>query len=254
MRKIEEVKKFLEKKGYETLITHEVKNTVHEDRLAVIIGTTCPSIYIDDEDTRSVEEIAEEIISIIHETPVLNPDEIMTREYIKENVFMALQKSSDEDIVKTTLMDLEMYYRIKVPLGNYGYGSMKATPQMLKNTNITKDELICWAFNNTERDLIILKADNDDVFIFTNNDNWYGASGIIFVNHFKKIAKETQSEELLILPMSVNEIMVVPHMGEDIEKVNEFVKCMVETQIPPEDRLTTHAYLYTYETDSVSCC
>ena len=66
-----------------------------------------------------------------------------------------------------------------------------------------------------------------------------------------QILTENFGEKLYILPSSIHELIVIPYEeGIESDKLSELVREVNRTQVPWEDILSNHVYLYSSKTKS----
>jgi hypothetical protein len=89
------------------------------------------------------------------------------------------------------------------------------------------------------------------MYILSNQEQMYGASALLYSKRIKNLADRLQCD-LIILPSSVHEFLLLPDDGE-----NEytFYRKMVEdvntTQVEPEEILSYSLYRYLREKEEV---
>jgi hypothetical protein len=89
------------------------------------------------------------------------------------------------------------------------------------------------------------------IYILSNQKQMYGAAALLYSEQIKQLADSLQSD-LIILPSSVHELLLLPDDGE-----NEytFYRQMVEdvntTQVEPEEILSYSLYRYLREKEEV---
>ena len=92
-----------------------------------------------------------------------------------------------------------------------------------------------------------IKPDQTDgvkMYVLTNRAKLNGASAMLYSDKIRELAEHLQSD-LLILPSSVHEVLLLP---DDHEQQYDFYREMVEevntTQVEPEEILSYHLYRY----------
>lgn len=132
--------------------------------------------------------------------------------------------------------------------------------QYLTDWKIGIDELYKIAKKNTENDFLmtplvdivreIIGEECEEVggyttSVLTNCHKTYGAVGIVHEKLLKQYMKETCAEQLLILPSSMDEVLVVSCDKEiDIESFKEIVREVNKEHLLPEDFLSNSVYIY----------
>ena len=99
----------------------------------------------------------------------------------------------------------------------------------------------CLPNEGAERNLLIL----------TNRSGVYGASAILYEGVLKNIAQRLGSD-LVILPSSVHEVILLPYEDERrMEGLERMVREINQTVLPEEEVLSDQVYVYNRETDKV---
>lgn len=248
-------------RGYEAREVIISNNGIKKTKIQICTGTGIdPIVYIDDmiEAGKSVGEIIHFITEIAEKKPSFNPYDFTTWDYAKNHLVLCLQKKTDENILKQDFLDLEMYVRVKI--GNNIYykirnGMFEVSPyeiftlameQLMKNG--TTCSLIDKIFDmvGTEKDLGIDQSlfANSDYIVAGNKDDRYGA-GVIVNPEFLGIIANHLNCDLIIIPSSVHEVLILPDNGDyEYEAVNAMVKEVNSQNVPIEERLSNHIYIY----------
>ena len=97
----------------------------------------------------------------------------------------------------------------------------------------------------------IRKEDEPKMYVLTNVYRMHGAATMFYEGVLKSFAEEHQ-KDIIILPSSVHEVIIIPvekHMApEDFESVINEVN---EEQVIPEEVLSNHAYIYVRSDDKI---
>ena len=91
-----------------------------------------------------------------------------------------------------------------------------------------------------------------EMFILTNETNMNGAFAAFQSDNLWKLAESTGNEALYVLPSSTHEILAVPAMGMEPDKLQQMVREVNSTQESEEDYLSDSVYLYSKEKDQIS--
>lgn len=90
-----------------------------------------------------------------------------------------------------------------------------------------------------------------DMFILSNECNTYGASVIMYPGLLKRIARELESD-LILLPSSVHEIIVLPEcMAGETELLVKMVKEVNDAVVKEEEILSYSIYIFERETGEI---
>ena len=116
-----------------------------------------------------------------------------------------------------------------------------------------KDMVISLLEEKTDDTTILPDADCN-MYVLTNQDKQYGAATILYENIISDFAKKNNSN-IYILPSSIHELILVP--GNSLvpkEGLNDMVKEVNATQVPIQEILSDHAYIYNICDDSITFC
>ncbi len=82
------------------------------------------------------------------------------------------------------------------------------------------------------------------MYVLSNCDRVFGASALLYSASMKALA-EKWNKNLIILPSSVHEVILLPDDGiTEKEFYREMVKEVNDTQVEPEERLSYNVYYY----------
>lgn len=102
--------------------------------------------------------------------------------------------------------------------------------------------------NSTKRNCVTLKEDAAlPMYVFRSISS-YGASSILFGGVLMEIA-EKMNDDLIIIPSSVYEVLIVPYSAFD-NSLNALIKDINGTEVAPEERLSDHGYIFRRETST----
>ena len=148
-------------------------------------------------------------------------------------------------------MDLAVIYRIVIEAEDGSLNSAVINNTMLQCDNLTEDDLYQLAMENTPK---ILPAEIDrehqPLYMVTNCVRISGASVMLYPGVLASVAKEVDSD-LFILPSSLQEVFVIPDMGQDAASMNRIVVMGNETTCNSEEILSDHVYYYHKDDDKV---
>lgn len=127
-------------------------------------------------------------------------------------------------------------------------------PPCLRTMSQVMSQIICQDEGTTTDELIcrILEAPGiTPIYVLTNSTCLYGSSTILYPNILKNFA-QLLSQDLIILPSSIHEVLLLPHDGShELRELADMVTHINQTEVPLEERLSNHVYLYSRHTDSV---
>lgn len=104
-------------------------------------------------------------------------------------------------------------------------------------------------------DLIMeeLEKSNDEnqMYVLTNKYKLYGASAIFYPDVLKKFA-EVMDSNLIIIPSSVHEVILIPMEDDmDMEGFRKMINDVNREEVDPTEILSDHAYIYDRDKDEI---
>lgn len=89
------------------------------------------------------------------------------------------------------------------------------------------------------------------LYVLTNQTFIHGSCTILYPNILKNFAQLLE-QDLIILPSSIHEVLLLPYDGrQNFFELSDMVTHINQTEVPLEEQLSNHIYLYSRETDSV---
>lgn len=262
----------LQNKGYKASPRDVVKNGVKQE--GVIIDTNsniAPIIYTEfiienaKRNNETVHDVVEKIIKIYEEHKDIKFDmnEILTKDFIKDNIYIGLQRNSEEDIAKRPcgLEGIESYLYVRCNEQNDEQATMKISSNVLDLVNITKNEAWNYAKINTDNETHVDSLarvvaemmgipynekidEKQPVLIISNKSKLKGAATILNKEILAKIAEKYNVDKIIALPSSIHEMLITPYTENiDIEELSEMVKEVNLAAVDPTERLTDRAYI-----------
>jgi len=184
--------------------------------------------------------------------------------WILDHITIALQRTSDESIVKSPcdLDGIKQYLILRGEQDGANY-SIKVVPVLLSNAGI--DENYAWdkALKNLNAETQITSLgkvlsdlmgtpydcsmDAEIKFhVITNSQKFKGAAAIMNRKALRTFTQKYRTNMLFVLPFSIHEMMIAPYDSSlNLDKLSTMVKEINETQVAPEERLTDRAYIIT---------
>lgn len=250
----------------------------------IIIGITVgekgsnirPNIYPEQFDYLSNEEIADKVVEIYeaNKTPDLGDfvNDFMDYEKIKDRLVLCIRKQTqNDDDLKRKYLDMELYVRLVINTDDDGMASVVIKKEHVKKWGVNPQTVIAQARKNSEKQYTIdgmadvlkelsagrdIGIDFDDVtlkpmYILGNAIRHNGASVINSTKVLGKLAKSI-NENLYILPSSIHEIIVIPtSFVEDANYLKDMIRCVNDTEVRPDERLSYNLYYFDRETKKV---
>ncbi len=172
------------------------------------------------------------------------------------------------------ILDLAVVFCIYVPLPNEETGSVRIDDKIAKLLGFDAGKLLALAVKNTPAIFPTSFEDLDELLVrimrkrgvpdhmiplfmnnggfhspmkvLTNDQSYYGASCILYPGVLENIRKDL-GHDLYIIPSSVNEVIILPASTIDAEHLNEMVKDVNSTVIPPDQILSDNIYRYPHD-------
>lgn len=273
----------LEKRGYKAETKVISKDGIEKSGIIIGEGTIRPIIYPSFKDGVSVNDIVDETIESYKQFErsknfSFNLRHVMSWDYAKDHLTLCLRRKTTENILKQDFLDLEIYVRVLLPedrrnpFRHDSVSSYVVKPGFFPD--IEEEEIFNRAFQNLKKDAIV----NDMVktlmmrtgfsmeqiqtmgllipipmIVVSNKTGHYGASTICDMEILDGLAKDYESN-LLIIPSSIHECIVIPtnQLDMDVEEATEIVKAVNTTEVPEEEILSDHVYIFNRETSKIT--
>lgn len=267
-----EITKELYQRGYTDVTQGElVKNGVHLTVLTVRSSNSriSPCIYIDEmcRDLSNPADAADIIEEMLQNNPIplnLDIDQIFSKEYILKNVYIALQRTSTQDLIRrdTEWKGIEEYCFVQNTLDERIW-SFKLMPRHLPACHISIEELWAAAERNTysEQEFRICSMGDilkemtgsnppqgsglsSEMFVLTNPRKMHGAVQIFNRPALEKWAGETGFRKLIVIPSSLHEVILIPRdvSMTDLLPFNTMVQEANLKEVNEEEQLADQVY------------
>lgn len=269
---------------YDISVTRVTKNNDIELTGVILMKASdniSPTIYLEGlyaeyQDGTAMEELAEKVIAFYEEKMPddgLDMDFFQDFELVKGRIFYKLvsfEKNTRllEKIPYYRWNDLALIFYYAMEDEKIGRASITIHHHHLEMWEQSSDALYAVARENMKKhmpELLVSMKDlleemaglhlGDDMplpmYVLTNQDKVYGAAAMLYSEQMKALAEKWQSD-LLILPSSIHEVLLLPDDGQ-----NEyaFYRQMVEevntTQVEPEEVLSYSLYRYCREIEEI---
>lgn len=171
-------------------------------------------------------------------------------EWLKSNVVMTLvNKEANmhllDKVPHREFLDLAIIYRIICDTVEEGFISFIVENDFMDGQlGLNENELYDLARENTPRLLPVneLKMPSD-FYVLTNENKIYGAAVILYENVLEEYT-EKLGGDILILPSSIHECIIVPVDGVDVENMRALVKDANDTILEEGELLSYSVYKY----------
>ena len=204
--------------------------------------------------TEPVKEFVCRAKRALDNLPDIDRTEIFNKRYVRENVFVAVQKKGQQNVLKRDLMNLEMVVRLQVT----PEATMVIPDWFPESVDMDPEEIWdCAMRNSDEFDvqsmaymLGIPIVDDVNLFVVTSRKHpCFGAAALAYLNVFEKAALAIGCDRVYILPSSTQELILVPDsdFNPDTITMAGMVKDINASQVAPEIQLEAAVYIYDLE-------
>ncbi len=221
---------------------------------------------------KSVEEIAESILTIYRENIIHDdslPDLFDAYQKAKKHLYLkAVNRDRNEellaDVPHMDFLDLALIPYILIKEIGHGSASVVIHNEMVRYWELPKKQILADAMENMihhygyrltpmkemlkdmlpEEDAYQLKECPNKMYVLLSPGMQYSAALIAVDSIMSRIAERLHSD-LIILPSSIHELIVIPDdLHRSCNGLDELVKCVNETSVSAEEVLSDHAYRY----------
>lgn len=219
----------------------------------------------------AIEGIVSEIRDTLSKTPMVD---LSMTEWEKARHHLRYQlipiKGNEallENTAHKSILDLALVIRLEFFSNSDGCGTALVTRALQKTFDKTDEELFAAALdaatkehpaslrNITEVLFGPLSNETDEkgnLWVASTNDGRDGAAVLAYPGFLKECAEKLHSD-LVILPSSVHEVLVLPDNGEmTVADLKNMVKSVNETELNPEDFLSDNVYYYNNVTEELT--
>lgn len=225
-----------------------------------------------------LKEIAVTYVESIHRGDVLGNINPTSFDSVKDRITCRLVSQKENTVFlrqapHRQMEDLAEIYQISIMESKDGEGSIKVNNALMRQWNISPEELHTLALRNTERmypptfqtieQVIIsmmtgeersgnLLQDNrnfqpDLMYVLTNKTNMHGAAVLLYPDVLERV-RQVIGSDYYVLPSSVHEVLVIPKDGiHQKQELGKMVREVNATQVLPEERLSNCIYEYQSE-------
>lgn len=168
--------------------------------------------------------------------------------------------------VTRDFLDMNIIYYVCVGKDNDGIEACTITTSMCEAYGVTEEELFKGALNNITDDIVAHRSlssvltsfgyhidgveNPEEIFepmtVLTNINHHFGASLIVKEEVLDKAMERMHTDELIILPSSIHEVLVINAKGieADIASFREMVKAVNDTEVAVGEILSYNVYTY----------
>lgn len=264
-------------KNYTVCMEKMYKNNMMVHGVIIGKGSTCPVVYIESYNSELTDEqIAKSLIRDAEEymdTASRYDKEIIT-EMMKnpKNIRgMLINTEMNKERLKTMphkkVLDLSIIFKINIGKTGNVEESIPITYDNMSIIGMNEDEIYEHAIKNMDKPMIgnIIEilggglVSIDDFFcdetsipmyVVTNKKKINGAIEIFYPNVLKKLS-EKMDDDLIILPSSIHEFIVVPAKIGDAKALKQIVMDVNEIEVEPYEVLSQTPYYYERTTEQL---
>lgn len=169
-----------------------------------------------------------------------------------------------ENIPNTRKEDLAIIYKVVMSDNDRELATVTIRNEHMEQWNVTPEQIHECALENSREMLPATVEDLTEImrsisgmslveapeyepsvpmYAITNNRRTSGAAVIFYSNVLEEISSRHESD-LIVLPSSIHEVIVLPDNGEDVKAFAAMVREINETQVDKEEQLSDHVYRY----------
>lgn len=257
-------------------VTEVLKNNGIRRTGLVITGeenTVSPTVYLEEpyiqyQDGTPVGKIAEEIRAVYErQAGAMDLDVGFFKDFtlVEDRIFHKLinyEKNKEllKDVPHFRWHDLAVVFYYQMEEKIFGKATIMIHDSHLAVWELTAEEVYRVARRNMEqkkpevlvpiqevlKDMMGLQVEESPVplYVLTNREKMFGASAMLYSEKIKELADRLQTD-LLILPSSTHEVLLLPDEGEqDYTVYRQMVREVNTTQVDPEEILSFNVYRY----------
>ena len=189
-----------------------------------------------------------------------------------------MNKKYLEDKLYIPYMDFAVVFSIIRNDTNNDMATSSIRKELFERWNVSADEIFKQALANSEKILparienigsVITKllanvedmevddvadVENENLYVLSNVMKLNGAATILYKDILKEFADEKRVDEIIILPSSLHEVLLVPRLTEDmdlLQKCYEMVGEINKTEVDEKEVLSNNIYIYNRNADKI---
>lgn len=252
--------------GYKKQVIHKVNQDLDSISMIGENIKMSPTLYFNNMydyyngTDAAIEELAlnafETMLEGVNQTEIT--EELPDKEKFMENIFFQIINTEKNktlllEVPHREYLDLSIIYRYAVNISDNDIATTTINYILMDEFKLTEEELYEAAYKNTRRILEpkVVSPGFPGFFMITNDQNIFGANGILYKDIIAKEAKKLNTDVYLI-PSSIHEFLIQPVSNTLKPKdLKEIIKDANENVIGPEDYLSDSLYIYKLGTDTI---
>lgn len=191
------------------------------------------------------------------------------RKYTRAHMYVALQPTSERDIIKSTcdMEGIEKYLYVMLKEDDRTSASGVVRDEFLKWQGLSKEEAFRIAQENSDAESIAFKLNDPDseigrsifqlsqrepgrldfqklpdIYVITNKRKHLGAASVLNHKLMSWIAGELGTDHLTIIPSSIHECLVADGKDMPVDEMSKIIKSVNHDIVLPSQRLSDKAY------------
>ena len=245
--------------------------TVLEDKVNI-----SPTIYIESfyeaYEEVGMESIIDTIEEIYEENKInynFDINSILDYESIKENlraklINYELNREFLKEVPHRRFLDLAIIVYIEINDKVIAdMASVIVKNNILESWDISKEEMISIAIENSEKNINIMNMsdivdltfykEEVNMYVATNHEMLNGAIAMVNIKKIKELADTLVAQELIIIPSSIHEIILVTldDMMDDKTYIHDMIKSVNSSIVNKSDVLSENYYIYNKEDNEI---
>ena len=191
-----------------------------------------------------------------------NFSQTIDKAFVENNVLACVRPHTEDEVATMPLADLDLYFRCVLSDSDEGVNSFKVTKDLMKNYGLEMCTLRSRALSKaaetvtckTMAETLGMPADDDlPLYVLSTENMIEGAgSALLYTAKLKELAHRLNEEKLFVIPSSIHEVLALP-MDEDMrDGIDQMIQAINKTQVLPEERLSSHVYVFDSVTEKIS--
>ena len=249
-------------------------------------GLPAPTIYLGDYkrryemDEESLESIVDDVLRKYKKSKMdastwageicswMQDWEIAKKKVVCRMINEKMNRELLFDVPNKLFLDLAVVFSLLIPTANGESASCLIHNSLANMWGVGDKELMEAAKENMERLLpvavdsmagVLAEACGEEMIpeeampmlVITNADKAYGASSILYGEALEKASKKVD-DDLVLIPSSVHEWLAIPRsLCGEVKEMCAMIREVNETQVPEDEVLSDHPYVYYRESKGV---
>ena len=217
---------------------------------------------------RSIDELVHMILTLTEQAKETKGilDGCLSFEACKDKILaQVIHREKNSELLKRyvhrDVLDLALIYRIVLANTKEGFESTIISDEMLRNWNVSEEELYKTALKNTQDNpyiirnlqkvILKMKSENEPpMYVLSREAANFGASAIAYPEEIQK-AESLFKDSFFILPSSQHDLLFVPYEASAVEQIKEMVREVNRNAVEIEDYLSDSVYYYDINTREI---